>query len=214
MRDTLPLALLLCLVPGCLELETAITLNADGSGTQAMRLSMSQAAIAAVRSSAAAVEASASANPLEAFEADKVRAELEAAGLQVSSCAATLDRGRRCVAAEARFPDLATLAKSPLSGGSKATWRFLRGPRRDEVRLVFYPQGHDAWKDARVRAAELAKAPDEVAARFFAARKRELAGLKVVLALELPGDVVAHTANLALVSPRRVRATLTADDVG
>lgn len=189
-------------------------LRADGSGTQRLEVQMTPAAVATLKGAAYAVEASAQrSDPSDLFDARKVRAELEAAGLSLESHRKFEERDKQCVELTARFADLAILRKNPLTGGERATWQISRGAGRDEVRLVYFPRGQQAWKDARAKARELASEPDEVVQKFFASRLQQLDGMRVEFSLELPGDIVAHTANLKLDGKRKVLAKIAADDV-
>lgn len=201
-------------VAGCFEMEADIVLRADGSGTQRLEVQMSPTAVATLKGAAYAVDASAQrSDPTDLFDARKVRAELEAAGLSLEEHRTFEERDKRCVELKARFSDLDGLRKNPLTGGERATWQVTRGAGRDEVRLVYFPRGQQAWKDARAKARELASEPDEVVQKFFASRLQQLEGLRVVFSLELPGDIIAHTANLKLDGKRKVQASIAAEDV-
>ena len=199
---------------GCFETNTEITLGADGSGSQTMRLALSGQALATLRGAAAAVEASTTrSDPLDVFDVNKVRAELEAAGLALVAHRTSDNADRRTVDLQVRFADLAILARNPLSGGARATWQVSRGAGRDEVRLVYFPQGEEAWKAARQKARDLAQEPDDTVQHFITSRLRQIAGLDVTLALQLPGDIIAHTANLQLEGKRKVIAKIKASDI-
>ena len=199
---------------GCFEADTEITLGADGSGSQTMRLALSGQALATLRGAAAAVEASATrSDPLDVFDVNKVRAELEAAGLALVTHRTSDDADRRTVDLQVRFADLAILARNPLTGGARATWQVSRGAGRDDVRLVYFPQGDEAWKAARLKARDLAQEPDDTVQHFITSRLRQIEGLDVTLTLQLPGDIIAHTANLRLESKRKVIAKIKASDI-
>jgi hypothetical protein len=147
------------------------------------------------------------------FDADKVRAELQPTGIVLDSHRVFTQRGRRCVELQAAFASLAALRGNPLTGGARATWEFSAADHPGQVRLVYYPQGVEAWRAARAKARELAQEPDAVVQHFVASRLREIDGLDVTLNLELPGDVVAHTANLALTGKRSVQVKIRAADI-
>lgn len=205
---------LLLLSPGCFEAETTITLRADGSGTQRLRLLLGDEAVGTLRRAVDVSEASASrVDPLDVFDADKVRAELHDSGVRLTEHRVSEDGHRRCVELSVAFASLDSLGQNPLTGGARAAWEFTSGPRPGQVRLVYYPQGVEAWKAARVKARELAQQPDEVVQHFVAGRLRVVEDLDVALSLELPGDIVAHTANLELASPRKVTVRTRAADI-
>ncbi|MEZ5966676.1 MAG: hypothetical protein R3F56_22755 [Planctomycetota bacterium] len=202
------------LVAGCFEADTTITLHADGSGTQKMRLALGDAALRSLRNAAQVAEASASrVDPLDVYDEKKVRAELSETGVELVSHRVSESERQRCVELAVKFPDLAALRRNPLAGGSRATWQLSGGARPEQVRLVYYPQGIDAWRAARDKARELAREPDEIVRHFVESRLRAVDGLDVALTLELPGDVVAHTANLQLTGPRTVRVQTRASDI-
>lgn len=215
MRPLLSLACVaVVLAGGCFEAEITVTLRADGSGTQKMRLALGETAVGTLRKAVHATEASASrADPLDVFDAKKVRAELEPVGIELVAHRVFEDKQRQSVELTANFGDLGALRRNPLTGGSRATWEFTPGTTPGQVRLVFFPQGEEAWRAARAKARELAQESDAVVQHFVQARLQAIEGLDVTFSLELPGDVFAHTANLELTGRRSVRVRTRAADV-
>jgi len=209
---------LLCLVAlaagGCFEAEITVTLNADGSGRQQLRLGLGEAAVGALRQATGTAEASVErGDPLDVFDANKVRAELRAAAVELVTHRVSERGQRRTVELTATFGDLHALRRNPLTGGARATWEVTPAGGVGQVRLVYYPQGADAWRAARAKARELARESDEVVEHFVASRLRAIDGLDCTLTLELPGDVVAHTANLTLTGKRTVAVRTRAADI-
>ena len=135
----------LALVPvmaGCFELEIGVTLRSDGSGTQELRMGLTDRALDRVRQAAQAVDASGTRpDPLLVYDRKKVSRELEGQGLRVSEYRAFRERQHRFVEVTAEFPGIAQLKSSGLFGG-RSEWYVLEGRNRGGLRLVFYPQGH------------------------------------------------------------------------
>lgn len=205
---------LLTTLAGCFETDIEVAFDANGSGTQNLRLCLSGQALGTLRGAVDAVEASATrVDPLDVFDAKKVRGELEAAGLTLLSHQTSEPPKGRTVELQVRFTDLTTLRNNPLTGGSRATWQVSRGTGKDDVRLVYFPQGEVAWRAARDKARDLARAPDATVQHFVTSRLAQIEGLDVTLALTLPGDVIAHTANMQAEGRRKVVAKIKASDI-
>lgn len=209
-------ALLACapllLLGSCLQLEERITIHPDGSGTQKLRMRITDEMLATVRRASSVVDASVSrSDPLEVFERESVTRELRRAGLTLR--AHHVDDRRRVVEVEAAFDNLAQLRASPLLG-RKAEWLIVEGRTPATRHLVLYPRGRAAWLQARREAAGLAEAADDERRRkLFESRRAKLRGLGVRLEIELPGDVIACSKNLTRTGPRTVAATVEASDL-
>lgn len=213
MRKGIQAAFLLALVSSaCLEMEQTITLSADGSGKQAVKLTMSEAALAEIQRASAAAQLGAKANPSAVFDKESVAKELKAAGLDLARHTTTRDGGRRTVDLEATFADFASLQKSPVCGSS-AEWVLVPGPREGTAKLTLYPQGMRAWTEAREKADAMRGKSDPIAEDFFQKRKKALAGLDVVVRFRVPGDVLVWTRNLEKTGDREVTARVTGDQI-
>jgi hypothetical protein len=202
--------LVLCLgLGGCLQLEQTVTLGADGAGSQQVAMTLSEATFAELTRAAGA---SSAAGPQALFTEATVAKELEAAGLELATHEASTQDGARRVKLEARFPSPAALRRSPLAG-TTAEWTFLPGPAPGTIEVTLYPQGKQAWTDARAKAEAMRTATDAVASEFFARRRAQLAGLDVTLRLRLPGKVLRCTRNLDQTGECEVTARITADQI-
>lgn len=211
-----PLPLLLGVslaLTACLEIEQTITLAADGSGRQKVTAAFTDHVLGVLRRSAAAMDASmGAADPQQLFDEERVRAELEEAGLKLEAHRAFEERQRRCVAIEASFRSLDALRRSPLSG-SGAEWRFVRGETPGTAHVILYPQGRAAWRNAREQVRQMQEEPDPSVLAWFERQRQALQGLDVELTLRLPGAVLACSANMTKTALDTVAATITADDV-
>jgi hypothetical protein len=213
MRRSLPALFLIALgSSGCLELEQTVTLSADGSGRQALVMTVADTTLTALQKTAAAAQLGAAPNVAAVFDRDLVGAELRQAGLEVTRHTTRQADGRRTVDLEASFPDFAALQRSPLCG-TAAEWVLAPGPRAGTAKLTLYPQGKAAWTDARARAESLATSSDPIATDFFRKRQQQLAGLDLVVRLRLPGDVLVWTRNLDKTGDREVTARIAAEQL-
>jgi len=194
---------------GCLELEQKITLAADGSGRQEVRLEASDELLVELRRRQPAAQLGASGDPAALFSKDKATAELRAAGLELVQHEAARNAGRRSVALSATFDDFEVLRRSPLCG-SAAEWELTEGPKPGLAKLTLYPQGKVAWTQARKKAAELKGRSDPLIEDYFRKQQSKLRGLDVVFRFVLPGDVLMWTRNMERVSPREVVASVSA----
>jgi hypothetical protein len=212
MRWLLTLVLLMCPLASCLELEHTVTLAADGSGKQILRMAMSDNTLAAIERAAAAAQTGAAIDPRAVFDNALVERELQAAGLLLSEHTSSRDGGRRTVALTATFGKFAVLQQSPLCG-SAAAFELTAGPREGTAKLTLYPQGKAAWEQARQKALAMDQEVDPVAADFFRRRQEQLVGLDVTVRFQLPGDVLVWTANMDKTGPREVTARITAEQI-
>lgn len=210
MRAMQVMALSVCvLLGGCLELEQTVTLQPDGSGSQAVRLTLRGDVLRELERAAPAAQLGAGADPKAIFDEERVGGELRAAGLAMTRYAIEKKIDRRTVDLTAEFGDFATLQKSPLCG-SAAEWQLAPGPRPGTARLTLFPQGQKAWQEAREKAKAMQAAPDPVVAEFFQKRRAQLAGLDIVVRFRVPGDVLVWTANMEKTGDREVTARVTA----
>jgi len=203
---------LLLVLPACLEMEQTITLQADGSGRQALKMTLREATIVEMQKASAAVQLGVAANPTAVFDKDLVARELQAAGLGLASHVAKQVPGKRSVELEATFADFATLQKSPLCG-SAAEWVLAAGPKAGTAKLTLYPQGKAAWTEARAKAESMNGAADPVVADFFKKRQQQIAGLDICFRFQVPGDVLVWTKNLEKTGDREVTARITAQQI-
>jgi hypothetical protein len=208
--------LLLAALSGCLELEQTITIGADGSGGQEIRLSMTEAALTEIKRAAAAAQTDLAANPLLLFDRTAVERELRQAGLELVKHDVETGKGpgkgHRAVTLATKFASIDALRRSPLCGAA-AEWDFTAGPVPGTVQATLYPQGRQAWLDARAKADRLRNSVDAVAADFFRKRQQQLDGLDICIRFRLPGDVLRHTRNLEQTGPREVTARVTAAQI-
>ena len=205
----LPLLPLFLFLPGCLQSEQTVTIAADGSGTQALTITLTEGVLAVARQYlSAAGPREGAARPEAVFEEAHVRRELQESGLTLASFAV---RGRdesRVLDLSVGFPDVAALRRSPLAG-TRAQWFFLRG-ERDEIRVVFYPQGKEAHDQGVQKLVEMQqKGFDPAVQSWFARQKERLRDLDVRFTLRLPGDVVACSANWPKRDARSVTSSVT-----
>jgi hypothetical protein len=193
---------------GCLEFEQTVTLAADGSGSQRVRMTVREGVLREIQRMTPAAQLGAGANATAVFDQLLVEKELTAAGLVLTTYETTKQAERRSVDLTATFADFAALQKSPLCG-SAAEWFVGDGPRPDTAKLTLYPQGRAAWIEARQKATAMRDESDPVVDEFFAKRKQQLAGLDIVVRFQLPGDVLVWTANMEQTGEREVTARLT-----
>ncbi len=196
---------------GCLQLETTVTIAGDGSGTQDLKLAMPEATLTEARR-AAGVNQTAAADPLALFTKTSVEKELADAGLELVSHEAALQDSVRTVTLQAKFASPAALRRSPLTG-STAEWAFAPGPVAGTVEVTLWPQGRQAWTEARAKAEAMQTAGDPVAADFFARRRAQLAGLDVTVRFRLPGKVLRLTRNLEQTGECEVTARIAAAQI-
>lgn len=210
---TLPLLALLLLpfLAGCLEMDQTITLAADGSGTQTVKMTIRDATLAEVqRVSAAAGAVSEATKAL--FDKELVRRDLEAAGMTLDSHATEAKDKKRRVDLTASFKTFAALQASPLAG-SRAEWELGAGPKPGTVKLTLYPQGKTAWTEARAKAEAMQTESDPIAESFFRKKQVELSGLDLVVRFQVPGDVLVYTANMEKTGDREVTARIAAEQI-
>lgn len=199
-------------LPSCLEMQQTITIAADGSGTQRLQLSTTEAVLAEAGRAMAVTAPEGGTAPRQLFEQQAVQKELEAAGLRLVAYETGGDAGRRQVSLQVAFASPAELRRSPLLGG-RAEWEFAAGPRPGTVRIALYLQGRSAWLQARAQAEALARGADPTAASFFDKRKQQLQGLDVQLRLQLPGKVLQWTRTLERTGDCEVLAKVSAAEI-
>ncbi len=209
-RSSFAVVLVALVCSSCLEMEQTVTLGADGSGQQAVVMTLADTTIAEVQKVGRAAQLGGAPNAAAVFDSDLVGAELRQAGLELVRHTTRQVRGRRTVDLQASFPDFATLQKSPLCG-TGAEWVLAAGPRPGTAKLTLYPQGKSAWTEARAKAEKLDGSTDPVAASFFRKQQEALVGLDVVVRLRVPGDVLVWTRNLDKTGDREVTARITAE---
>ncbi|MCA8975474.1 MAG: hypothetical protein KDC98_12195 [Planctomycetes bacterium] len=213
-QSFLGLLSLLGLLPltSCLEMEQTVVLESDGSGVQKFSMTMRESTMDEVRRAAAAVHTGGALEPTAVFDKEIVERELVDAGFELREHEATKAHGKRTVKLAAAFADFATLQKTPL-GGSQAEWVLAKGPKEGTAKLTVYPQGREAWLEGRRKAEALKADDDPLVAQFFARRRQQLAGLDLVLRLEVPGQVYLWTKNMKKVGDRSVEARVSAADI-
>ena len=194
---------------GCLEFEQTVELQADGSGTQQIRMVVRNATLDELERAAPAARLGERGDPKAIFDEQRVAQELATAGLELKAHKVTKSPDRKTVELTASFASVAVLQKSPLAG-SAAEWQLAAGPRPGTARLTLFPQGQKAWQEARDRANAMQTEDDPLVAEFFRKRKAQLAGLDVVMRFRLPGDVLVWTANMEKTGDREVTARITA----
>lgn len=204
--------LLLAALGGCLEMEQTITIEANGGGKQVVKMAMRETTLTDIARASAAAEIGTAPNPKAVFDKELVGRELVAAGLALTEHKAKLDAGKRSVDLTATFADFATLQKSPLCG-STAEWTLTKGPQAGTAKLTLYPQGRQAWGDARAKAETMQKDVDAVAADFFRKKQAQLTGLDLTLRFKVPGNVLVWTANMEKTGDQEVTARITAEQI-
>jgi hypothetical protein len=210
-KSTLGLLVLLS-CGSCLEMEQTVSLAADGSGRQTVKVTLPEARLAELQNASQATRAGTASNIAAVYDKEAVTRELTGAGLTVVKHTTKRDGGRRTVEIEAAFADFAGLQKSPLCG-SAAEWVLAPGPREGTAKLTLYPQGKAAWTEARARAEKLGTAADPVVADFFRKRRDALDGLDISVRFQRPGDVLVWTRNLDKTGDREVVAHITAQQI-
>lgn len=202
------------LLAGCLQIEQTVTIDTDGSGTQAVRMTVPDRVIEALQAQASAHNHLRKAPDMTAvFERAKVEKELVAAGLKLTEHRVVeARRGRRAVLA-ARFENPQQLGKSPLGGG-RADWVFEAGPLKDTIQLSYFPLGRAAWVEAQKKVQELDKKPnDPVLQSFFARQREQLEGLDMSVTINLPGTVLMVYGQLKETGLKQIRARVRAADI-
>lgn len=183
---------------GCIEWEQTVEIAADGSGTQFLRVRMSMSAEDMV-ARLASVDPTNPFDPLASSDREQVVRELDGTGLALLDHSAA-PKGKRGFDLRLGFDDAAELRRSPLLG-SRAEWRFEAGPREGMARVVLFPQGEVAWREARAKVQQMLDDPsslDQDRVRgWFEGKKAEMEGLDVTLRLRLPGRVLGCTNNLS-----------------
>ena len=203
---------LLLVLPACLEMEQTIVLKADGSGTQSLKMTMREAAIAEVQKASPAAQLGETVNATAVFDKDLVERELRTLGLGLTAHTTKKVPGKRSVELEATFVDFATLQKTPLCG-SAAEWVLSAGPKPGTAKLTLYLQGKAAWNEARAKAEKMTGTVDPVVADYFKKRQTQIAGLDVSFRFQVPGDVLIWTRNLEKTGDREVTARITAQQI-
>jgi hypothetical protein len=208
-RSRVPSCLVFLAAAGCLEVDQTVTLAANGSGRQVLRMTIAETTLAQLERAGAATGATVPDQAKAVFDKDQVARELAAAGLTLEAHRTGRDAKGRSVELAAAFPSFAALQQSPLAG-SRAQWVLAPGPKAGTAKLTLYPQGKAAWTEARAKAEAMVATPDAVAEAFFRKRQQELAGLDLVVRFQLPGDVLVWTANMEKTGPREVTARVAA----
>ncbi|MCB9879334.1 MAG: hypothetical protein H6835_17200 [Planctomycetes bacterium] len=213
MRGILAMVLAGCsMLSGCLEFEQKVTLRADGSGTQTVRMTVQEKVLRDLRQAQPAAHLGEAGDPTAVFDEQRVRAELTEAGLELTAHQVDKTAQQRTVELTAAFGSFAVLQKSPLCGSS-AEWELAAGPRPGTGRLTLYPQGKLAWQEARKKAEQMRGESDPLVEAFFQKRREQLAGLDVRMCFELPGDVLVWTNNMEKVGAREVAAVVKAEQI-
>jgi hypothetical protein len=213
MRSLRALLLAAFLLPctGCLEVDHTVTLAADGSGTQTVRMTIRETTLAELERVRAATDSPAS-QATAVFDKELVGRELTAASMTLVSHKTERKDQRRTVDIAASFPVFAALQQSPL-GGTQAEWVMAPGPKPGTAKLTLYPQGKAAWTEARAKAEAMAGESDAVVEAFFKKKQQQISGLDLTVRFVLPGDVLVWTANMEKVGAREVVARVTADQI-
>jgi hypothetical protein len=202
------------LLTGCLQIEQTVTIDGDGSGTQAIKMTIPERVIEALQVQASAHNHRRKAPDMTAvFQRAKVEKELVAAGLKLTEHKVVEARHGRRAELAVRFENLEQLGRSPLSG-SRADWVFEEGPLKGTIQLSYYPLGRAAWAEAQKKVQELDKKPnDPILQGFFAKQKEQLEGLDISVTINLPGTVLMAYGKLKETGLKQVRARVRAADV-
>jgi hypothetical protein len=202
------------LCTSCLQLEQTVTIAGNGSGSQVVTMTIPERVIEALQVQAMAHNPVRKAPDMTAvFHRAQVEKELAAAGLKLTEHKVEDARRGRRAALTARFENLEQLRRSPLCG-SRADWVFTKGPLKGTIQLTYYPQGRAAWVEARQKASELQKRPnDPVVERFFAKQKAQLRGLDISVTINLPGTVLMAYGDMRETGLRQVQVRVRDEDV-
>jgi len=179
---------------GCIKMDQEVTLNADGSADVKTHYAMGEQAIAQLEAMKKMSEQNpdmkvASKGPDLVFDEAKIKAEFEknqAAGVELKSCKVETKEGWKHAYLEAHCKDLAAAAKgtgSASQGGFSLT-------KNAEGNYVLEMAGKDkaAGAGARKNLSPEQKAQQDVL------MKTMMAGLRIEIKLNVPGDVLETTA--------------------
>lgn len=205
-------AMSLLLLSSCLEMEQTITLAADGSGAQQLRLAMSEKVVDEVKRAMTVIATDGAPSPFLVFDEKAVKKELTDAGLQLQAYKSTNERQRRQVELSTTFANVAALRRSPLLG-PRCEWEFAKATQPGQLKISLYPQGKAAWVASRAQAEKLATEGDAIAADFFRKRQAQLSGLDVKIRLVLPGRVLQWSKTLEHTGDCEVTATVKAEQI-
>jgi hypothetical protein len=177
----------LLMLGGCVKLDQTLTLNADGSGTLAMRYGMSEQTIAQMR----AMEQMAAQggeglsvkqeNPLR-FDPDQLRAELDkhrSAGVEVRALSSEVVDGWQYIDLEVAFVDIRALKRTELFKDSG---------------LAIAPVGQGNYRVTQPGGGTAAPAGDAAAQQLFRQMPAMLAGLRIVQTIVAPGNIIETNA--------------------
>ena len=188
-----------------------IKITNDGSGSQSLTMRCSDAIVQTVQQSVDAA-APGKADPMMLFKKEAVEKELAELGLTVKSYTHEAKRGNHEIAIEATFPGTAQLAKSPLLGGD-SNWVFVKGKESGQIELVCYPRGKAAHEDGKKRLEAIAQQDASLLQAFFGMSEQQLANLALKLVVDVPGDIVACSANWKKTGTRQLTATVGEADI-
>jgi hypothetical protein len=192
------------LLGGCFETLTMVEFRADGTVRQTIRYGMDEDAERRFTNAlrAAPVPGRTSFTAESVFSEKAVRAELKRCKAELESFATERgEDGLRRADLVAKFPNHDSLRRSPLLG-TRAEWFFLKGDG-DQVRLVIYPLGREAWTRGRIAGARLDHTPDPLRTRKFEAMRDKLERVKIKFAVTVPGQIVAIHPAIRVSADRR-----------
>ena len=178
---------------GCMKLEQELTLNADGSADIKMSYAMSEQAIAQLEAMKQMAEKNPdvkmeSSGPNLIFDEAKIRADIEkkGGGVEIKSCKVETKDGWKHVTLELHGKDLAAAAKATEASGNKGGMSLSKNADGNYVLDMGGTKdmagGDDGKKDPQQKAQEQQM------------MKAMMAGLRVAIKVNVPGDVVETTA--------------------
>lgn len=195
---------------GCLKVECNVTVHADGSGTQQLRIEVPDAKVGSIADDNEQLAILRQARDL--FNMDLVNTCLNSSDIRLTSHTSRLQGGLRTLDMTVTFPKTSSLHALPLFGGP-TEWTVTAGPNDDTAKMTLYPRGKNAWKEARAKALSLDEKMEPAVADQFRKTKETLAGLDLTLRIHLPGDVQGFTNNFEKTGAREVSAHVTFADI-
>ncbi len=207
-------AVVALLLTSCLELEQTLTINADGSGSQVLKMSIPKDVLAEMELRASAMNPMGAKQDLSAiFAKEKVGTEVAKHGLSLLKHESKVCGRRQDVEVKLGFKNLAQLRQGGLAQG-KADLILQAGEHAGTIRLIYYPTGQAAYKQAQDKARQVReKGQDPMLQEFFKRQKKTLPGLDLGLVLNLPGIVVQASKNMQETGLRQVTAKVKAADI-
>jgi hypothetical protein len=184
---------------GCFRLEQDLTLNADGSADVKLRYGMSEQSIARLEAMKKVAESNPNAkvqvnNPNLIFDESRIRAdfgqrknEKKDEGLELRNCRTESRDGWKYATLELRCQDMAAAGKAAEALGTKGGYSLTKNADGNYV-LEMYGVKPPASEPPGDKADPQAKAQKQEKTRAL------MAGLRIAVKVNLPGEVIDTTA--------------------